>query len=185
MINSWTFFWLVSGELSGTINLVLSCLGSLCRWTAYPYLLPPGEDFSICKTVEKYYYVYPFRRKQESAPSLHYCFLTIAPLSLCISSIPWWATVWTQGRRRGEASVPRSLQVLPLSVSLYCLTLCHTMGCSLPGIPVWDHHHLPELKLDGYAQTHIHRVSDAIQPSHPLSPPSPPALNVSQHQGLF
>ena len=82
MINSWTFFWLVSGELSGTINLVLSCLGSLCRCTAYPYLLPPGEDFSICKTVQKYYYVYPFRRNQESAPSLHYCFLTIAPLSL-------------------------------------------------------------------------------------------------------
>ena len=50
--------------------------------------------------------------------------------------------------------------------------------CSKPGFPV--HHQLPEL-----AQTHVHRVSDAIQPSHPLSSPSPSAFNRSQHQGLF
>ena len=52
------------------------------------------------------------------------------------------------------------------------------MDCSMPGFPV--HHQLSEL-----AQTHVRRVSDAIQPSHPLSPPSPPALNLPQHQGLF
>ena len=52
------------------------------------------------------------------------------------------------------------------------------MDCSTPGFPV--HHQLPEL-----SQTHVHRVSDAIQLSHPLSSPSPPALNLSQHQGLF
>ena len=52
------------------------------------------------------------------------------------------------------------------------------MDCSLPGFPV--HHKLPEL-----TQTHIHKVGDAIQPSHPLSPPSPPAFNLSQNQGLF
>ena len=52
------------------------------------------------------------------------------------------------------------------------------MDCSMPVFPV--HHQLPEL-----AQTHVHRVSDAIQPSHPLSSPSPPAFNLSQHQGLF
>ena len=52
------------------------------------------------------------------------------------------------------------------------------MDCSMPGFPV--HHHLPEL-----AQTHVHWVSDAIQPSHPLWSPSPPAFNLSQHQGLF
>ena len=56
--------------------------------------------------------------------------------------------------------------------------LCNPMDCSMPGFPV--HHQLLEL-----AQTHIHRVSDAIQPSHPLSSPSPPAFNFSQHQGLF
>ena len=58
------------------------------------------------------------------------------------------------------------------------LTLCDPMACSNPGFPVL--HQLPEL-----AQTHVHRVSDAIQPSHPLSLPSPPALNFSQHQSLF
>ena len=63
------------------------------------------------------------------------------------------------------------------SVAQSCPTLCNPMDCSTPGLPV--HHHLPEL-----AQTHVHRVRDAIQPSHPLSPPSPPALNLSQHQGL-
>ena len=52
------------------------------------------------------------------------------------------------------------------------------MDCSTPGLPV--HHQLPEL-----AQTHVHRVGDAIQPSHPLSSPSPHAFNHSQHQGLF
>ena len=57
-------------------------------------------------------------------------------------------------------------------------TLCNPMNCSTPGLPV--HHQLPE-----FTQTHVHRVSDAIQPSHPLSSPSPPALNLSQHQSLF
>ena len=52
------------------------------------------------------------------------------------------------------------------------------MGCSTPGLPV--HHQPPE-----FTQTHIHQVSDAIQPSHPLLSPSPPAFNLSQHQGLF
>ena len=60
----------------------------------------------------------------------------------------------------------------------FCVTLGDPMDCSTPGLPV--HQHLLEL-----AQTHVHRVHDAIQPSHPLSPPSPPALNLSQHQGVF
>ena len=64
------------------------------------------------------------------------------------------------------------------SVTLSCLTLCDTMNHSTPGLPV--HHQLPES-----TQTHVHWVSDAIQPSHPLSSPSPPALNLSQHQRLF
>ena len=64
------------------------------------------------------------------------------------------------------------------SVAQSCPTLCDPMNRSTPGLPV--HHHLPE-----FTQTHVHRVSDAIQPSHRLSSPSPPALNLSQHQGLF
>ena len=62
--------------------------------------------------------------------------------------------------------------------SLSRVRLCDPMDGSTPGLPV--HHQLPEL-----AQTYVHRVCDAIQPSHPLSSPSPPALNLSQHQGLF
>ena len=64
------------------------------------------------------------------------------------------------------------------SVAQSCPTLCDPMNHSTPGLPV--HHKLPE-----FTQTQVHRVSDAIQPSHPLSFPSPPALNTSQHQSLF
>ena len=64
------------------------------------------------------------------------------------------------------------------SVTQSCPTLCDPMNHSTPGLPV--HHHLPE-----FTQTHVHRVRDAIQPSHPLSSPSPPAPNPSQHQSLF
>ena len=64
------------------------------------------------------------------------------------------------------------------SVTQLCLTLCNTMDYSMPVFPVL--HYLPE-----FAQTHVHWVSDAIQPSHPLSSPSPSALNLSHNQGLF
>ena len=64
------------------------------------------------------------------------------------------------------------------SVTKSCPSLCNSMNCIAPGFPVL--HYLPE-----FAQTHIHWVGDAIQPSHPLFPPSPPAFSLSQHQGLF
>ena len=64
------------------------------------------------------------------------------------------------------------------SVTQSCLTLCNPMDCSMPGLPV--HHQLLE-----FTQTHVHRVGDAIQPSHPLSSLSPPAFSLSQRQGLF
>ena len=64
------------------------------------------------------------------------------------------------------------------SVAQSCVTLCNPMNCSMPGLLV--HHQLPE-----FTQTHIHRVSDAIQPSHPLSSPSPPVPSPSQHPSLF
>ena len=64
------------------------------------------------------------------------------------------------------------------SVAQSSLTLCDPMNRSMPGLPV--HHQLPE-----FTQTRFHHVRDAIQPSHPLSSPSPPAPNPSQHQGLF
>ena len=64
------------------------------------------------------------------------------------------------------------------SVTQSCPTLCNPMNHSTPGLPV--HHQLPE-----FTQTHVHWVSDTIQPSHPRSSPSPPAPNPSQHQSLF
>ena len=81
-------------------------------------------------------------------------------------------------------SVFPSIRVFPnepvqfSSFAQSCLSLCDPMNCSMPGLPV--HHQLPE-----FTQTHVHRVGDAIQPSHPRSSPSPPAPNPSQHQTLF
>ena len=75
-----------------------------------------------------------------------------------------------------EAPIGTSDQIRLVAQS--CPTPCDPMNHSMPGLPV--HHQLPE-----FTQTHIHRVSDAIQPFHPLASPSPPAPNPSQHQGLF
>ena len=74
----------------------------------------------------------------------------------------------------------RTLNIVPYTISSVQSrsTLCDPMNHSMPGFPV--HHQLPE-----FTQTHVHRIGDAIQPSHPLSSPSPPAPNPSQHQGLF
>ena len=94
-------------------------------------------------------------------------------------------TYWSQNRKVEKpptldkpACVPTTVLCQFSSVTQSCLTLCDPMDCSTPGLPV--HHQLLEL-----AQTHVHRVGDAIQPSHPLLSPSPPAINLSQHQGLF
>ena len=78
---------------------------------------------------------------------------------------------WRLSRRR-------ELHMSQVFSSLQCPTFWDPMDCSTPGLPI--HHQLPEL-----AQTHVHWVGDAIQPFHPLLCPSPPAFNVSQHQGLF
>ena len=74
-------------------------------------------------------------------------------------------------------SVQRLSQLVSSVIQL-CPTLCDPMDCSTPGFPV--HHQLPEL-----TQIHVHQVGDVIQQSHPLSSPSSPAFNLSQHQGLF
>ena len=79
------------------------------------------------------------------------------------------------GTAKGDLS---SLLVQFISVAQSCPTLCDPMNRSTPGLPV--HHQLPE-----FTQTHVHRLSDAIQPSHPLSSPSPSAPNPFQHQSLF
>ena len=89
----------------------------------------------------------------------------------------WSGTVLTQSRQCNIRYVNcQSYQFS--SVAQLCPTLCDPMNHSMPGFPV--HHQLPE-----FTQTHVHWVGDAIQPSHPLLSPSTPALNLSQHQGLF
>ena len=84
----------------------------------------------------------------------------------------------TGERMNGQISSPSGTLVVYCSVAKLYPTLCDPMDCSMPGFPVL--HHLLEL-----AETHVHRVDDAIQPSHPPSSPSPPAFNLSQHLGLF
>ena len=81
-----------------------------------------------------------------------------------------------KGENEGQGTIFFSTSVS--SVTQSCLTFCDSMDCNTPGFPI--QHQLPEL-----AQTLVHRVGDAIQPSHPLSPRSPPTFNPSQHQGFF
>ena len=89
---------------------------------------------------------------------------------------PWWHHDTIVGKIPRKKCNSPSVQFS--SVAQSCLTLCDPMNHSTPGLPV--HHHLLE-----FTQTHVHRVGDAIQPSHPLSSSFPPAPNPSQHQSLF
>ena len=81
------------------------------------------------------------------------------------------------GGRDREFGMDMGTSVQFSSVAQLCLTLCNPMDGGTPGLPV---HQVLEL-----AWSHVHRVGDAIQPSHPLSSPSSPAFNLTQHQGLF
>ena len=121
---------------------------------------------------------------------LRYCFLDIvlilaqiklnSQLSLCIFSVDIIVTFFLVNIivTLHVPFPPEKLWFIQLSwVPQLCLTLCDPMDSSMPGFPV--HHQLLE-----FTQTHVDWVGDAIQPSHPLSSPSPPAFNLSQHQGL-
>ena len=100
----------------------------------------------------------------------------------------WWGGEGWRSWKKGVQILPTGIKEPPnifkqgsvqfSSVAQSCPTLCDPMNRSMPGLLV--HHQLPE-----FTQTHVHRVGDAIQPSHPLSSPSPPAPNPSQHQSLF
>ena len=85
-------------------------------------------------------------------------------------------TVFRMSENISKLCEQRGLQFS--SVAQSCPALCDPMNCSMPGLPV--HRQLLE-----FTQTHVHGLSDVIQPSHPLSPPSPLALNLSQHQGFL
>ena len=101
-------------------------------------------------------------------------------LSLILGFKPAFSlSFFTLIKRFFSSSLLSAIRVVQFSsVAQSCPTLCDPMDWSTPGFPVL--HQLPEI-----AQTHVHQVSDAIQPSHPLSTPPPPVFNLSQHQGLF
>ena len=91
----------------------------------------------------------------------------------------WQPTlVFLSGESNGQRRLVGYSPVQFNSVAQSCLTLCDPMDCSTPGFPV-------HCQLSEFAQAHVHQVGDAIQPSHPLSSPSLPAFNLSQHQGIF
>ena len=90
--------------------------------------------------------------------------------------LPVWGSFWLLWSTLFPLRI--SIHCCCCSVPKSCLTLWDPMDCSTPGF--LHLHYLPEL-----AKTHVQQVGDAIQPSHPLSPPSPPAFNLSWHQGLF
>ena len=100
-------------------------------------------------------------------------------LSMHAHAPPYLSSSDWETREPGKRDISEEKdQIRSDQVAQSCLTLCDPMNCSTPGLPV--HHQLPE-----FTQTHVHRVSDAIHSSHPLSSPSPPAPNPSQHQSLF
>ena len=115
----------------------------------------------------EYFLIYSLALREAS------CLIRSCPMEVATWQEPEWGLLTTSEEQR--CSVQYSITLVK---SLSHVWLCDPMDCSTPGLPV--HHQLLEL-----AQTHVHRVGDAIQPSHPLSSPSPPALNLSQHQGLF
>ena len=109
------------------------------------------------------------RRIQDGCIIFPY-FLLISIILIVLSPHSWyWSCVFP---------LPLPTRIQFSSVAQLCLTLCNPMNHSTPGLPV--HHQLLES-----TQTFVHWVGDAIQPSYPLSSPSPPALNLSQDQGLF
>ena len=141
---------------------VAHCLLSTCLWFSH---------FSFCNWFQVSY-------------SCDWKMTDITSLLLNLLTLVFWPRMWTilENVLRVHQKV-YSAGVLfggccCCSVAQSCLTLCDPMDCSTRGFPV--HHHLPEL-----AQTPVHSVGDVIQPSHPLLSHSPPAFNLSQHQGLF
>ena len=106
------------------------------------------------------------------------CFLTCIQISQEAGKVVWYSQLLKNFPQFVVIHTVNQLSVQFSSVTQSCLTICGPMNCSMPGLLV--HHQLLE-----FTQTHVHQGSDAIQPSHPLSSPSPPAPNPSQHQSLF
>ena len=131
----------------------------LCLWECFRHV---ASDFPLCN-----YWVHALHLGWYYGIAMK-CMRLSLPIPLSGSSKYNWK------KRHNINTILYSFS----SVTQWCPTPCDPMNHSTPGLPV--HHQLPE-----FTQTHVHGVGDAIQPSHPLSSPSPPAPNPSQHQGLF
>ena len=163
-------------------------ISSLCRRTGFminvsqPLFHPPERPMKLfCILILKALYLWNYS-----------LILSIAICLLSRFSCVWlFSTQWTVARQApwsmgfsrqeywsGLLFPPLVYSYQFISVAQSCLTLCDPRNCSTPGLPV--HHQLPKS-----SQTHVHRVGDAIKPSHPLSSPSPPSPNPSQCQSLF
>ena len=144
-------------------------------WSGMPFPFPgdlpdPGIEPRFPALQADYLPSVQFSSVAQSCPTL------CNPMNRSMPDLP-------SGRSAGFFATTLDFSLQPcsvqfISVAQSCPTLCNPMNRSTPGLPV--HHQLLE-----FTQTHVHRVGDAIQPSHPLSSPSPPALNPSKHQGLF
>ena len=167
------------------IILMLFCIAFLWDWNEncpFPVLWPL-LSFPVCWHIEcstltaLFFRIWKFSWHYTTSTTLFLVRLPKDHLTthFRMSGSRWVTTpLWLSGLLR--AFLYRSVQFS--SVTQSCPTLCDPMNRNTPGLPV--HHQLPE-----FTQTHVHRVSDAIQPSHLLSSPSPPAPKPSQHQSLF
>ena len=135
----------------------------------------------ICPIMEVLFFLFSGLLSRELVPLLQV--LTKLQLRCCLGLQSHqrlnWGRIYNQTHVViGRIQFLAGCQVQFSSVTQSCPTLCNPMNASTPGLPL--HHQLPE-----FTQTHVHQVGDAIQPSDPLSSPSPPAPNPSQHQSLF
>ena len=132
-----------------------------------------GMDITKAENIKKRWQEYTeLYKKDLHVPDNHDGVITDLEPDILECEVKWALESITMNKASGDDGIQFS------SVAQSCSTLCKPMNRSTPGLPV--HHQLPE-----FTQTHVHRVGDAIQPSHPLSSPSPPAPNPSQHQSLF
>ena len=141
------------------------------KWSSYPVITKRMIKSTIFKKDTFYSQSYP-KSVETSKPNN----INTIHRKLCYLNTDVYFFLWPQSACHIQRFTQSSVQFS--SVAQSCLTRCDPMNHSTPGLPV--HHQLPE-----FTQSHVHQVGDAIQPSHPLSSPSPPAPNASQHQGLF
>ena len=139
------------------------------RETETRFRIQNGFKLNHSNTRKQESNIFKIERDNYSQPSIIHS-------KLSIQSIRYYLHIFWHERCKHFIHYTSFLQFR--SIAQLCLTLGNPMDCSTPGFPV--HHQLPEL-----TQTHVHRVSDAIQPSRPLSSLSPPVFNLAQHQCLF